>query len=112
MTTYAAATVLRALADRVPGPVVFRWDNLAGNVGGITVLVGPNTRDARAVFVVGTGEDDYRAGTVADHPTGVALSRDPDPASGATNEPELIYVWQTWSDLLADPDLPGMLAAR
>lgn len=109
---YAAATVARALVDRIlPAPVVFRWDNLAGNVGGFVVLTGPNVRDAVPTFVIGTGEDDYRAATVTDSPAGVALSRDPDPASGACDEPELVYVWQTWADMVNDPDLPGMLAA-
>lgn len=110
MTALPAATVLRHLADLVPA-VMFRWDNLAGNVGGTTVLTGPPTdRDAAPTFVIGTGEDDYRAATVTDTSTyGPCLSRDPDPASGACDEPQLIREWPTWTALLTDPDLPALL---
>lgn len=110
MTTYAAATVARALIDRIlPAPIVFRWDNLAGNVGGFTVLVGPNVRDAVPTFILGSGEDDHRAQTVTDSPAGVVLSRDPDPASGACDEPELVREWASWADVLADESLPSLL---
>lgn len=112
MSRYATATVLRALADRCPQVPLFRWDNLAGNVGGIVALTGPSVRDAVPTFVIGTGEDDHRAGIVLDTPVGPCLSRDPDPASGACDEPELIREWPSWDALLADPDLPGLMMSE